>query len=244
MPVHILMYHSISERAGDTFDRRWALPVHLFRSHMTMLKRLRIPVLPIDALGDSRNAHGVILTFDDAYVDFASTAWPVLQAHKYPAAVMVPTGHVGGCDDWQCGEDRSHLRPIMDWDMLRLLHRQGVAIESHTITHTDLRTLPIEEAERELRVSREQIEQQLHSECHVLAYPYNRTSTAVSAAARRAGYRAAVGGHWADDHSYNRRRLDMSAAGIISFTIGVLGYRDAARAMKRRLTAVRQELKF
>lgn len=37
----------------------------------------------------------VLLTFDDAYADFADYAWPVLRRLGLPAALFVPTGHVG-----------------------------------------------------------------------------------------------------------------------------------------------------
>jgi peptidoglycan/xylan/chitin deacetylase (PgdA/CDA1 family) len=35
----------------------------------------------------------VLLTFDDAYIDFATHAWPVLRAHGLPATLFVPTAY-------------------------------------------------------------------------------------------------------------------------------------------------------
>src|SRR6266480_1595331 len=96
----VLMYHSISARGAEVFDRNHVLPQEIFRAHLNLLGLLRILVLPLDALREARPRRGAILTFDDAYADFATAAWPLLRARGYPAALMVPTAHVGGHDVW------------------------------------------------------------------------------------------------------------------------------------------------
>lgn len=37
--------------------------------------------------------HSVLITFDDAYVDFKDTAWPILREHHLPATLFVPTAN-------------------------------------------------------------------------------------------------------------------------------------------------------
>jgi peptidoglycan/xylan/chitin deacetylase (PgdA/CDA1 family) len=37
----------------------------------------------------------VLVTFDDAYLDFAEHAWPILRAHAVPAVLFVPTAYPG-----------------------------------------------------------------------------------------------------------------------------------------------------
>ena len=37
----------------------------------------------------------VLITFDDAYVDFKETAWPILREHRLPATLFVPTAYPG-----------------------------------------------------------------------------------------------------------------------------------------------------
>jgi len=111
------MYHSISPRGPGEFERKYALPESVFRAHLDVLSAINMPVLPIEALLDKRPRRGVVLTFDDAYEDFATTAWPLLRSRGYPAAVMVPTGHVSGRDAWNTGL-APHLRPLLSWDTL------------------------------------------------------------------------------------------------------------------------------
>jgi peptidoglycan/xylan/chitin deacetylase (PgdA/CDA1 family) len=44
--------------------------------------------------------HAVLLTFDDAYRDFARTAWPLLRERSIPAALFVPTAYPDHPDRW------------------------------------------------------------------------------------------------------------------------------------------------
>jgi peptidoglycan/xylan/chitin deacetylase (PgdA/CDA1 family) len=36
--------------------------------------------------------HALLITFDDAYQDFADVAWPILQRHGFPVTLFVPSG--------------------------------------------------------------------------------------------------------------------------------------------------------
>jgi peptidoglycan/xylan/chitin deacetylase (PgdA/CDA1 family) len=226
------MYHSISDRGPGQFERTYALPERIFRAHLDLLRLLKMPVLPIDALLEDPRRRGVILTFDDAYEDFATTAWPLLRSRGYPAAVMVPTAHVGGRDGWN-EETAPRLRPLMGWETLRRLRAEGVAVESHSDTHPDLRAIPLDRAEDELRRSRERIEAELGEAPRFVAYPFNRTSPELARAVERAGYAGALSGHWTDDGLFSRRRYDAGSAGIICFAAELLGLRDTGRRLKR-----------
>jgi peptidoglycan/xylan/chitin deacetylase (PgdA/CDA1 family) len=213
------------------------LPERLFRAHLDILRACRIPVLPLEALLEERPRRGVILTFDDAFADFGATAWPLLRERDYPAAVMVPTAHVGGQDRWNEREGPRRRR-LLDWPALRRLRSEGAAVEAHGATHRDLLTLPLEHAEWELRTSRERLLAELGEPCRFLAYPYNRASPALAAAAQRAGYRGALGGDRADGSPFHRRRSDVSSAGVWRFAAEVFGGLDGMRWLKRRVRRV------
>ena len=38
-------------------------------------------------------ARAVLVTFDDAYRDFLDAAWPILEKHRIPATMFVPTAY-------------------------------------------------------------------------------------------------------------------------------------------------------
>ena len=239
MNTRILMYHSISSRSPGSFDRQFALPEATFRAHLSLLGAFKIPVLPIEAILENHRRPGVVLTFDDAYEDFATTAWPLLRSRGYPAAVMVPTAHVGERDSWNAGV-APRLRPLLSWEALRQLRAEGVAVEAHSATHADLRAISLKEAEDELRTSRERLASELGQAPRFVAYPYNRGSAELASAAERIGYLGALSGHWTDDSPFNRRRYDAGCANVPRFAAEVLGLLDVARRGKRSLAGARR----
>jgi peptidoglycan/xylan/chitin deacetylase (PgdA/CDA1 family) len=72
--------------------------------------------------------------------------------------------------------DRSTERALADeqlmtWDEIRELQAAGMAIQSHTVTHRVLDTLPDKRLREELAVSREVIEGKLRTPVRSIAYP-------------------------------------------------------------------------
>jgi len=115
--VDILMYHSIA-----TDDVATAIAPDTFEDQMDALEESGVPVITLDDLVEARAGQkelapsSVIITFDDAFVDFQEKAFPILKAKGFPAIVYVPTGCVGGTEDW-----RGALQPprnIMSWSDL------------------------------------------------------------------------------------------------------------------------------
>ena len=73
------------------------------REQIDALARHCSPVsLPqvIDGLAKPRSLppRAVLITFDDAYADFGSVAWPVLRERQVPATLFVPTAYPGDAD--------------------------------------------------------------------------------------------------------------------------------------------------
>ena len=88
----ILTYHSISEG-----DPPLQISPSLFAEQMEWLQaNVRVASLGevVDALTERKPLpeRTVVLTFDDGYSDFYSSAAPVLRRLKFPATIFVPTG--------------------------------------------------------------------------------------------------------------------------------------------------------
>jgi peptidoglycan/xylan/chitin deacetylase (PgdA/CDA1 family) len=62
----------------------------------------------------------------------------------------------------------------MTWDDVRSLAAQGFDIGSHTCTHADMGTITLEQAQRELRGSRERLAAELMRPITLFAFPYGR----------------------------------------------------------------------
>jgi len=79
-----LTYHRVLD--GDAFAAQMAFLVDHYR------------VIGMDTLlaaTEGRHSlppHALLITFDDAYQDFAEVAWPILQRHGLPVTLFVPSG--------------------------------------------------------------------------------------------------------------------------------------------------------
>jgi peptidoglycan/xylan/chitin deacetylase (PgdA/CDA1 family) len=189
--VDILMYHSISGAGGPT-----SIAPAVFRDQMAALAESGVPVVPLDDLCEARDGgrplppRSVVLTFDDAFADFAETAWPILEAHGFMPIVFVPTGHVGGAEGWR--GTASPARRLMGWPAIRELGQAGVRFGSHSVSHPDLGRLAPDRLEDELGASRAALEDRLGTAVEHFAPPYGLATPAVR---RRiaAHYRSSVG---------------------------------------------------
>jgi len=79
----------------------------------------------------------------------------------------------------------------MTWEQIAELHRGGVTFGSHTSTHEILTILPVAQAEQEIVLSREVIQQKLNAACSLFSYPNGDYSTEVRDVVVQAGYKFA-----------------------------------------------------
>jgi peptidoglycan/xylan/chitin deacetylase (PgdA/CDA1 family) len=173
--LRVLMYHKVN----DLPNNRMSIPVSLFDEQMAHLKELGYTVVDLDAVRahyrESRPLPdgAVLITFDDGYRDNLVNAAPVLRKHGYPAVQFVPIAYVG---DTQPLPHERHLaahgvhNPTVDWDEIRELERYGVRIESHGISHKPLAELELDEAAREIAISKLQLEEQLGRPVRAFSY--------------------------------------------------------------------------
>jgi peptidoglycan/xylan/chitin deacetylase (PgdA/CDA1 family) len=108
----ILLYHRVAEGFADP----WSLCVAPanFREQMAVLAARG--VRPLDGLladlAAGHRARSVVVTFDDGYADFCTTALPMLRAHGVPTTLFVTTGTLGGgAEFWWDELERTLLVP-------------------------------------------------------------------------------------------------------------------------------------
>jgi peptidoglycan/xylan/chitin deacetylase (PgdA/CDA1 family) len=96
--VHVLMYHRVARTADDpslcpelisATPEDFAAQMKWLREHHAVVSLDEL----VDAVRGVRRLppRAVMITFDDAYADFAENAWPVLESLGLPAALFVPT---------------------------------------------------------------------------------------------------------------------------------------------------------
>jgi peptidoglycan/xylan/chitin deacetylase (PgdA/CDA1 family) len=173
--LRVLMYHKVNDLPGN----RMSIPVTHFDEQMAQLRELGYVVVDLDAVrahyleGAPLPPGAVLITFDDGYRDNLLNAAPVLERHGYPAVQFVPIAYVG---ESRPLPHETHLaaqgvrNPTVDWDEIRELERYGVRVESHGISHKPLAELEIDEAAREIAISKLKLEERLGRPVRAFSY--------------------------------------------------------------------------
>jgi peptidoglycan/xylan/chitin deacetylase (PgdA/CDA1 family) len=173
--LRVLMYHKVN----DLENNRMSMPVSRFDEQMAELKELGYTVVDLDAVlghyvdGRPLPDGAVLITFDDGYRDNLLNAAPVLSRHGYSAVQFVPIAYVG---DARPLPHEKYLsahgvhNPTVDWEEIRELERLGVRIESHGISHKPLAELEIDEAAREITISKLKLEERLGRPVRAFSY--------------------------------------------------------------------------
>ncbi len=237
----ILMYHRVADDGPAALAPYRVAPAR-FERQLAYLRRHGYRSITLDewvlalAERDGRVDDRVVaLTFDDAYRDFHTCAWPLLRQHGFTATVFVATEHVGGRAEW----DRPLGEPaeVMSWDELRILAADGLAIGAHTGSPPYLTRLAPAAAMAEGRRSKERLEGELGRPVTVMAYPYGDHNLLVRRAMAACGYRAAVttqpGLSRLSDNPMSLPRQLVSGTDDLDLFITKLGRPEPARLSRR-----------
>ena len=173
--LRVLMYHKVN----DLQDNPLSISVSLFDEQLAQLGELGYTVVGLDAVLDHYTTGAplppgaVLITFDDGYRDNLENAAAVLARHGYPAVLFVPIGYLDDARPLPHEEGlaaRGLVNGTLDWDGLRELERAGIRIESHGISHRPLADLEVDEAAREIMISKLRLEERLGRPVRAFAY--------------------------------------------------------------------------
>ncbi len=197
--VPILMYHRIADEGPDGLAP-YRLSPQSFERQLAWLQRQGFHGIDLVEFcyllfaRKVRNIPGkpIVLTFDDAYADFYSQAWPLLRHYGFSATVFVPTNYVGGHADWDASYGPP--APIMSWEQIAELQSSGIQFGSHSCSHVRVADLPkpalLEDAIR----SRQVLASKLGADVPGYCYPYAYADPDSRRVMAEAGYRFAVCG--------------------------------------------------
>ena len=188
--IPILTYHRFAQDCPSPL----CMPAAAFRAQMRYLKDNRYHVLNADellAFVQHRRPlppRSVLITIDDGYRSVYEIAYPILREFDFSAVLFIYTELID-------------VSPIaLTWNQLAEMRRNGFAVGSHTIRHSDL-TLPREgesgaefaaRVDSELVGSKQVLDRRLGQDTWLLAYPYGNYDPKVVASSQRAGYKLAM----------------------------------------------------
>lgn len=184
--VPILMYHMV-DTALPSHD---LITVHLtvmapaFEAQLKLLRSAGYRPLSLEDVwagldGRTPPARGIVLTFDDGYLDNYTVAFPILEKYGWTGTFFVVTSTIG---------TKGHMTAAQLYEMARA----GMSIESHGQHHIDFSALPIGVARTELANSKRIIAGWSGKPVDFFAYPAGRFTPALGRLLGDLGYHGAV----------------------------------------------------
>jgi peptidoglycan/xylan/chitin deacetylase (PgdA/CDA1 family) len=174
----VLYYHAVPAEHRARFARQ-----------MNVLMRHAKPVKSETKEPLENGVHHVAVVFHDAFVSVCDNALPELAQRKIPSTLFVPSGYLGQRQGWIT--DKAHAdygETVVDAIRLKSFDTDLVAVGSHTVTHADLSLLTEAAARSELERSKMDLEAVLERPVRLFAFPYGRSSDALTGLSRKTGY--------------------------------------------------------
>jgi len=191
--LSILMYHQVGDFNNIKTLKANYCHHRSFSRQMAMLKITGQTVIPMSKAVEFLKGEGdypdrcVAITFDDGYENFYQYAYPVLMKYGFSAMVYVVSGEFSGSSGWLT-EDNHKPSPLMSTQQILEIHRNGIEIGSHSVTHPRLANIDLEDCRIELQQSKDALEQLLGCEVDHVCYPYGSCSKDVLQIASEVGY--------------------------------------------------------
>ena len=188
----VLYYHSIA-------DNRVSVSPRAFRAQLAYLKQRGYRCTGIgEWLDRPQGAHEkpVVLTFDDGFACMHENVLPILNEFGFRATFFIVPGYVGTTlwgdpvtGRWSREPSPGRVAcPVMCWEQVLGLHRAGMEIGSHTLSHRNLTDLPEQDARREVTESRRVLEQMLATRVRGFSYPRGCVTQALAHLVQESGY--------------------------------------------------------
>lgn len=203
MRVVALTFHDVTANGGEApshGDAFYRVSAGELETLLARLRKLGYQTVSSRAFRAWQQGKGtlpertVVLTFDDGYTSHVDTVAALLLRYRFTGTFFIPVDRIG--------------RPgYLKWAQLRRLVFLGMEIGAHGLTHRPLTTLSPYELDRELRSSKQILEERLGVPVRALAAPGGFWNKQVADAARKADYDAV----WVSQMGTNGRETNPQA---------------------------------
>lgn len=186
----VLMYHALGTPMPAPLAAL-SVPPRLLAEQLSAVAEAGYELLGLTAAlaahADGRRV--AALTFDDGYLDFATTGVPTLRARSAGATLYLPSRHLGGRAAWLPGPAAG--LGLLAPEQVREVVDAGVEIGSHGARHVPLDVEPPALVATELRESRDRLEALAGRPIDSFCYPHGYHSRRLRELVRATGYRNA-----------------------------------------------------
>lgn len=193
--IPILMYHSIAARV-KRHVRRFTVSPSEFEQQMSYLSEMNYNTMTVSQFvlhierGERLPARLVLLTFDDGFADFYTTALPILKHYGFLATLYIPTAFIDSSSK-KLESNSNAEHPMLNWKQVMHLVECGIECGAHSHSHPQLDVLPIARAQDEILRSKHILEEKLGREILTFAYPFGYYHATTQQLVQQAGYTSA-----------------------------------------------------
>jgi len=181
----VLMYHSISQHTQSDKDV-YSLSQQDFAQHVELLHELRTTENSKIVKLDSTDRSGITITFDDGYRDTLTIAAQTLAEKKLPFTVFVSSANITSGDS----------KYLNRQELIELSNISGATIGSHGHAHTHLAKMSSQDVTRDLKHSKDWLEQIVQKPVTTLSYPHGSYNSDVVRIASELGFEFAATSKW------------------------------------------------
>jgi len=166
-----------------------------FRRQMAWLKRLGYQGMSlreaVPYIQGERTGKVAAISFDDGFANVLENAAPILQEHGFTATNFIVANNIGSRNSWDrvlgvATADCMTIDQLKEWAAL------GHEVGSHTLDHVHLTQVDDDEAARQMRQSRQALEDLTGYPVQGFAYPYGEHVQKHRRMVREAGFSYAV----------------------------------------------------
>ncbi len=185
MGIPILLYHEVYESTplairGSSKHPSYFVSSRALRSQLQIISDLNYRTISLDDLSKENrcadNSKKIILSFDDGYISNYLCTFPAIRNQDMVATFFCPVALVGE-------------KNMMSWSQLKEMASEGMSIQSHGFSHRPLASLNKTEIYEDLRISKNELENNLGERVSYLSLPHGSSNSYVIKAAKEVGYK-------------------------------------------------------
>ena len=169
----ILAYHSVSRHRNDNLS----VNEFEFEKQLIWLKNKKYNIVSIDEAYKSKKNKVAVITFDDGYMDNYQFAFPLLKKYGFIATIFLTTNLINTEKIYHWDKSKvgvygkEETFRILNWSQIFEMKQYGITFGSHTKSHQILTDISLSESKKEILMSRQILEEKLHSDINLFCYP-------------------------------------------------------------------------
>jgi peptidoglycan/xylan/chitin deacetylase (PgdA/CDA1 family) len=169
------MYHYISKPQKNTKVKGLYVTPKQFEWQIKYLLKNNFNIINFEDIfkhNYNDNENNIVLTFDDGSRDLYENMFPIIQKYKIKTVIYTVVNYLNK-NNYICNE--SYNTDALDYiskEQLIEMSNNGVEFGSHLMNHTRLTNLTLEDQEKEIKNSINNIEELTQKNVYSIAYPY------------------------------------------------------------------------